>query len=58
MHVERVFVELKSKGCNSMLKLRNLAVTALVGRLSLSSGIFSHQRRYIRSVESLNFLVQ
>ena len=41
-----------------MLKSRTFAVTALVGRFGHSSGTFGHQRRYIRSVESLNFLVQ
>ena len=41
-----------------MLKSRNFAVTALVGKFGHSLGTFGHQRRYIRSVEYLNCLVQ
>ena len=38
-----------------MLKSSTSAVTALAGRFDHSSGTFGHQRRYICSVESLNF---
>ena len=46
------FVELRSKGCNSMLKSRTVTVAALAGKFGHSSGPFGHRRGFIRSVES------
>ena len=51
---ERVFVELWSKGCNSMLQSRTLTITALARKFGHSSGPSGLRRGYFRSVKSLN----